>query len=138
MARRRGGEEQWIVKYLHWRTEEDDWEQGAVPGTGQTVLDESNLGTFDSFDELRQNLTERFGLPEDDDSWAIFGDEDGRIEVQFTVDEDNQQPSPRDLALWKQGRKKMWTANVSIYVEVGVVRAPSSDELTKMTGLQEI
>jgi hypothetical protein len=128
----------WIVQYFDWTSTEDSYEEGELLGTEVTVFSERNVGIWPSFEKMKAGLEAQFGLPSDPDAWSIFSDPDdpGRIDVQFTVDENNLEADEKDIALWKKGRKKLWAAYVVINVLVGDVRAPSAGELIKMTKLQ--
>ena len=128
-----------FVELVEWTATEHDYEQGEI-GKEHTVLSESKLGIFDSFPDLAEALS-RIGIPsvEDSGDGGYVFDDGGRarIAIPFTTDENNQIPSATDLKRWKAGKKKLYTAYVTVYVRVGTLGLPDARELSALTGLQE-
>ena len=125
------------VTYLTWISTEDSYEHGEV-GKGMTVLDESNVGRYEGPGQLMRDLVRRFGLPEDKKAWGAFDGENGRIEVQFLVNADNHEASPREIERWKKGEERLWAAHVSIYIVESVEKTPSPAEISRTFGIQVI
>jgi hypothetical protein len=132
------GKKKWAPQHMVWFSTEDSYKQGMLPDTTQTVLSERLSGVYPSFKKMQEALSAAWGLPENLDAWGAFSGENGRIDVQFLVDENNSEPSKQDIALWKKGRKKLWTIDASITVLVGELEYPSSATISKMAGIQEL
>lgn len=141
MARRKI-EDAIVVELVEWSNTEDDFEHGQDPGTEQLVLEDSNLGVFSSFAEVVDALG-RFGIPahgREGAEWHIFKDVDdsARIDIQFTVNEDNQIPTKREIEEWKRGDRTLWAAYVIVVVLTGTLEVPNAEELSRITGLETI
>lgn len=132
-----GQELEIFVSDFIWFKEEDDFKQGALPGTG-TDWHEKIGKKFKSFPDLVKYMNRNYGITSKLDNWGAFSGDVGRIEVQMMVDENNVEANKKDLALWKRGQKKLWIANISIYIEFTKSYEPSSDEISKTFGIQEI
>jgi hypothetical protein len=125
------------VTSTHWTNTEDRFREGEVGRPFDIHIEAKGL--FNSLDQLSQYLNGHYGVPlfsEEPDSWAVYGDENGRIDIQFHVNADNDAPSKRELSEWKKGKLKLWSAYVTLDVMIGNMRSPSPEELASETGLQ--
>lgn len=127
--------ELWQVTGVHMYTSEDDFEQGEVGGRNN-VLDEKNVGSYISAQAVKDALVRKFGFPDDKQAWFAMDDEDGRLSLSFQVNEDNNEPSAQEIALWKKGEGKMWTADVDVYLRLATVRSPSAQEISEAFGIK--
>ena len=113
-------------------TQEDNFEDGAF-GNFQHVWSEGHTGPYKSMADVMRHFSHTPGVPNEKDTWFVM--EDGRIDASWTVDEDNYAVSARDVAEWKAGKKRLWIADLSVYVTFAKRYTPSEDELVKLTGL---
>lgn len=127
--------ELWEVTSVSMYTEEDDWAHGQV-GSRNFVLSEKHVGSWTSPQQVKNALVSKFGFPDDKEAWFAMDEEDGRLCLSFTVDEDNNIPSAQQLARWKKGEEKMWTADVDVYLRLATVRSPDAKEIAEAFGVK--
>jgi hypothetical protein len=123
-----------VVTSIEWMNTEDSYERGEI-GQTFTVLAEENVGRYRTPAEMRQDLIGRFGLPEDRDAWLAF--DDGRIDVQFQVDVDNNPPTARERERWMRGETQLWAAYVTIHFVEAFEATPSRERIAEMFGIAE-
>jgi hypothetical protein len=125
-----------IVDLLSMETTEDSYEEGEV-GRRQSVLAERNFGVFKSMREAIHKASSFTGIPEK--NFYVFSGEDGRIEADGLVDEENNYVGDdnRFIDKWKMGEVKAWNADVSLYVRLAKTWTPTDDELVKLSGLRK-
>ena len=58
--------------------------------------------------------------------------EDGRIYTSLLVDEYNNAASESEIAAWKKGKKKLYSANYNIYVSLIYKKTPTVEELAEI------
>ena len=115
----------------------DNYKTGTDPSSSITDAYKINK-KFSSFSELTDYFMKNY-LTNQINNWGIFGDEDGRIKVQQYENDGGEEANQKELKEWKAGLIDLWLCNYSIYVEImSNGRAPTSDELIEITGLQEI
>ncbi len=121
--------EQIFVESVYWESTEDVFSEG-VGDIGMPILQERNVGMYDSVEDMVNGLSRKFGIPSDLKKWQAF--EDGRIDVQMLVDEENNEATERQIASWKKGEMKLWIADISIIIQLVRSRTPSVSEMVRM------
>ena len=126
-----------IVDYISMQTAEDTWEQGEI-GHARVVLVQGNAGTFKTIALAVKKASEITGIPEK--NFALFEGDEGRIEGQGLVDENNFYvgDDKRFLAEFKAGRVKAWNADVSVRVRFAKVWTPTIQEMKAVSNLGTI
>lgn len=125
--------EQIYVKNLYWDSTEDVFNEGDV-GTGRVVLSEENVGLYDSFKDMVNDLSRKFGITTDLERWIAF--EDGRINVQMLIDNKNYEADKRQVALWKRGEMRLWNAYITISIKFVTPHTPSVSEMSRNFGIR--
>ncbi len=127
----------WAALYIGWESVEDSYEEGELtgPGTSHVILAESIFIDAPTPDALIKKLSSRYGLPEGRDAWSAFDD---RLECSLLVDDDNMEATPRDVDAWKVGKKRLWSAHISVYVAHVSMRHPSTEEIAKAFGVEDM
>ncbi len=125
-----------IVDLLTMETTEDSYEEGEV-GRRQSVLAERNFGVFKSMREAIHKASSFTGIPEK--NFFVFSGEDGRIDANGLVDEENSYvgDDQRFIDKWKIGEAKAWNADVSLNVRLAKTWTPTDAELAKLSGLRK-
>jgi hypothetical protein len=132
--KRSAGQAMYSVTDIEMTTTEDSFEGGEI-GHSMRVLSEHNVGRYKTPQEMMQRLTSKYDLPKDKDNWLAF--EDGRIDVQFHVDENNSRVEGNDpiYKKWKEGAAKLWSADFHIWFVVSEERTPTPEEIAKDFGI---
>lgn len=111
---------------------EDDYNEGE--GKNVNSFNEKVNKSFSSGEELLKYISD-FVLyhPLKKEDYSIM--DDGRIVTSVLVDEDNSSASAREVEEWKNGNKKLYSANYNFYVTLTQEKTPSADELSKLLGI---
>jgi hypothetical protein len=98
-------------------TEQDDYQEGCLPETGDSVWIDCHWKA-DTKDDIIRQLMEFVGVNEGDDAVELdaYG-EQGRIDISQTENADGNDPSPTQYDLWKKGQEKLWYCTYSFKVE---------------------
>jgi hypothetical protein len=123
-----------LVTSIHKSVEEDDYEQGANPETTQNILDESNVGTYGSFQAMMDALEQKYGFPGKDEGWVAF--EPGRLTVNRSENADGYPLSSKEQEQFKAGKIKGYLADFDIYLELVKAQEPSVEEMVKLFGIE--
>jgi len=126
------------VESISKDVEEDNYEEGALPGTRQTVLHEEIGEIVDGLGGIVE-IAGRYGATDDLRGWGIMDGESGRILIQQQEDEDGDCVTTKDRkwSEFKKGKINLWIADYDIYVKfVNKMWDPSSDELIEALGIQ--
>lgn len=130
-----------LVQSMSWTNTKDKYEEGEV-GDSRGVLFEKDLGMFDTVADLVEEMSSRFGLSENMNDWAIYGEEthgdEGRIDVQMLVNEDNNEPSEREVAEWKAGKRTLWNAYIVIRFHLVTIGRVDADAFAEKFGIQVV
>jgi negative regulator of sigma E activity len=110
---------------------EDDYEQGE----GELV----NSYNF-SYNKRVQTITEILkyitnyvrGEKFDMKNWEY---EDGTARCSFLVDEDNTEPSNSQIKAWKEGKEKLYIAEVNVSITTVVGSYPTTDKEFEAEGI---
>jgi len=124
-----------IVDYLNMDVAEDNWEQGVI-GRMETVLHRSHFGTFKSVRDAVKAASTETGIPEKD--FSVFEGEDGRIDGQGLVDENNLYVGDdhRFMEKFEKGEVRAWSASVSLSIRFAKTYVPTDEEIEKNSGLK--
>jgi hypothetical protein len=119
-----------VLTYISCDRTEDDFEKGEI-GKTEVVMDEKCGKEFKTFNELIKYVSTNYGISDDKKAWYIYEDE---IRVSYQVNKDNDEPSSSEIASWKLGKVKLYSADA--YVRILFAKKPEGDELSKITGLR--
>lgn len=98
-------------------TEQDDYQEGCLPETGNSVWIDYHWKA-DTKDDIIRQLMEFVGVNEGDDAVELDAcGEQGRIDISQTENADGNDPSPTQYDLWKKGQEKLWYCTYSFKVE---------------------
>jgi hypothetical protein len=122
-----------IANYAEMTTTEDSFNVGEI-GRSHIVWSQKNLGTFKDTHSLIRGVASIIDVSSNPKDWGIF--DDGRIECSYHVDEENSEATPRELAEWKAGRTRLWSATVTVWVVFARVWEPDVATMKKTLGLQ--
>lgn len=121
-----------IASYAQMETTEDSFTQGEI-GRNHITWHQSNLGIFKTVQELIKKVSQTIDAPPPKD-WGIY--DDGRIGCAFMVDEQNAQASNREMADWKKGEFRLWSAEVTVNISFSRIWTPDESAMKKTLGLQ--
>lgn len=103
---------------IHFHREEDIFEHGCQPATGYSTSYGFGIKA-ETFEEWLKKAGEhclwRDPTPEDYDLNAC--EEDGRVDFQVMVDVNNHPATEREIGLWKEGKKRLYHATFTFYIE---------------------
>lgn len=122
-----------IASYAEMTTTEDSFNFGEI-GRSHIVWSQKNLGTFKDTQSLIRGVASIIGAPSHPKDWGIFAD--GRVECNYHVDAENSEATPRELAEWKEGRTRLWSATVTVTVAFSRVWEPDIAAMKKTLGLR--
>lgn len=123
-----------IVDMVEINSVLDDFERGELNEKGSSFYEE-NYGTFKSMPDLLRKLGQQFGCSMKTSDWICM--EPGRIDTDWTTDEDLVTASLQEIELWKKGQMKLYNAHMTLYFKVGRVYAPSEKEIEAMFGISD-
>jgi len=118
-------------------TTEDKWKTGEDPDSRGSSWGHKDLGfdTSQGFDTVGQALAavcESNFFDYKKESWIDFyadsGDEPGRFDGDFLVDNENSEASPGEIEAWKKGEKRLWNCHAVVRLEVRSVRPFGPDD----------
>jgi hypothetical protein len=105
------------VRHLLKLVEEDIFNEGCIPETAQH-MDVDFDRTYENQDELIEDICNFLGIENDKENYLLNScDEEGRIDFQLMENAEGYPASSRELALWKEGKCRLWAATYSAYVE---------------------
>ena len=110
---------------------EDSYEQGE--GAYVNGWDFDVRGTYDTFQDLIdaiENAT--YCFTNRPDNYVFL---DGTIQTDAIVDEDNEEPSDRQLQAWKRGEYELYAARLVLPIEVGAESHEMTEEEAEMFGI---
>ena len=124
-----------FVDHLIVETTEDNYEDGEI-GQSQINHSDKNFGVFKSVDEAVKSASNLTGIPVK--NFYVFDAEDGRVEANGLVDNDNFYvgDDKRFLEKWKRGEERAWSARVSMYLHFAAVWVPTDSEIMKRSRLK--
>ena len=119
-----------IVESVYVEVTENTFEDGET-GRSNLVFKHHNLRMVKTMPEVLQMLEKVTPLSAKD--FFAYDGEDGRIEADVLVDEDNNPiiDDKQYMDAWKKGEKKAWTLRVIAHVKFVKTWSPSTDELIK-------
>jgi len=74
-------------------------------------------GTYDSAEDLIKEIVKETGLFDFGVKDFVFDEEQSAIMTSDLVDENNNVADKKDIELWEKGEKKLYTANLWLYVQ---------------------
>lgn len=123
----------WAATHIEWDSVEDSYEEGELSNS-RTVLSETIFIKAATPAALIEKLASTYGLPERfQDAWSAF---DGRLNCDFLVDDDDQEATPRDVTAWHTGRKRLWSAHVSVVV--AHISMPDTSEIAEAFEVEDM
>ena len=94
---------------------EDSYEHGEGKRAGE--WDFNVKGTYDSAEDLIKAIVKETGLFNFDVKDFVFDEEQSAIITSDLVDENSNVADEKDIELWKKGEKKLYTANLWLWVQ---------------------
>jgi len=122
-----------IASYAEMTTTEDSFTEGEI-GRNHIVWDQSNLGMFKDVQSLIKKVGQYLSVPDKISEWGIL--DDGRIGCVYMVDEQNAEATDREMAEWKKGETRLWSAEVTVNVSFSRVWTPDETAMEKTLGLR--
>ena len=126
-------------------TVEDSYEEGEI---GREMLvwhnwsglwPRSNIGPFYSYDEVIEQLAEVPGAPKAKSAWAIYDDDEGRIEASWLVNNENYPAERDEIAAWQKRKIKLWSARLSVWLIAARIHgAPKTATIEAATGFERV
>lgn len=104
--------------------EEDIFADGCQPDSAATTSDSSLRWSSHDLDSLIGQLMAFVGCESSDNVIRDACDEPGRLDIQVYEGAEGTPASEAEMALWKEGKKRLWLACYSFYVE-SVIRTPA-------------
>lgn len=125
-----------LVEYAVMETVEDSYQEGEI---GQTMIvwEGHGFGPFADGKSLREYFADNPPyVPDEPNNWIIFPDDPGpaRIEATWTVNNDNETATPREIEEWKAGRVRLWTARLWLDISLVDKHEASEEILRQWTG----
>jgi hypothetical protein len=118
-------------------TTEDDFEKGEI-GRTRLVWEEGTTGPYRDFAALLAHFSSVPGAPTERAAWVVYGDEKGRIEASWTVDDENSSASKSEIEKWKQGKLKLWAARLNVRIAVAAQQIPTAEWIAKASGFEVV
>lgn len=108
----------WEVTHCVKSLEEDSFEHGCDPTTGQEYpLPEMFYASKPTIKELMDELWKWIPFKRDDEAVEYDScEEDGRIDIQGMEDADSNEPTERQMEEWKAGRLKLWAVTYHFWI----------------------
>ena len=124
-----------LVGYIHKAVTEDNYEDGEIPNTRQTLMSEEINKKFTSFEDLVEYLFLTYDLPDDPKDYIAF--EDGRIVASRMEDErgDVITADSPEWADFSDGLINLWAADFDVHVELIETRIPTVNEMSSTFGI---
>lgn len=128
-----------IIDAFYVTMEEDSYEHGALPDTAWEAVREKNIGTAKDFKEMVKLCAKHYPaiLDVKMDGFGVM-DDDGRILVQHEVTKYGDTPSTSEMKQFKNGEINLCIADMDIYIRIGKVYTPTSDEIKQMFNIQQL
>jgi len=122
-----------IASYAQMETTEDSFTEGEI-GRNHIVWDQSNLGIFKDVQSLIKKVTQYVSAPTNPRLWGIW--DEGRIGCGFMVDDQNSEATDREIAEWKKGQTRLWSAELTVNISFSRIWTPDEAAMKKTLGLQ--
>jgi len=95
--------------------EEDSYKEGCLSNTGRACeVDVAFKGA--TVKEVIDKIKDFFDVS-DDCIYLNSCDEKGRIDIGLLETSDSYKATKNDIALWKKGKKKLWSVTYTYYIE---------------------
>ena len=123
------------VKSYTAYTTEDVFDQGEVGATccAWSSRDNPVSGRFDTIEDALKAVCDANCFDYVPANCLNFGkdmpDEAGRFDISVMVDADNCEATKSEIEAWKQGRKRLWACQVSVYLGVCAERDLTPEEV---------
>ena len=123
------------VKHYAAYTTEDVFDQGEVGKTccAWTSSDNPVDGRFDTTEDALKAVCDANCFDYVPANCLNFGkdmpEEAGRFDISVMVDADNCEATKSEIEAWKQGRKRLWACQVSVYLGVCAERDLTPEEI---------
>lgn len=117
------------VKSYAAYTTEDIFDRGEVGFTycAWTSSDNPVIGRFDTIEDALKAVCEANFF--DYNCNNVIPEEAGRFDISVMVDADNCEATEHDIEEWKDGRKRLWSCQVSVYLGVCAERDLTPEEV---------
>lgn len=111
---------------------ENKFEEGEI-GKELIVWEDKLSGPYKSVKDLISHFSDVVGCPKED--WAIDGENDGIIRIEWVVNRENNPATERELELWRKGFS-LWIARLETKIVIVKQRPPTPKELAVLTGME--
>jgi hypothetical protein len=125
-----------ILDYMIWENAEDSYEEGEFTKR-HVVFEKKNVGSYNNVDEMIKDLS-KYGITDNKENYQIFTEDNGRLEVDFQVNDENIEPTKKEIEKWKKGEASLYNAHVSLYVSFAKVYIPKAEEMKNTLNLETI
>ena len=106
-----------IAKNTSVWSEEDIWEEGCQPNSQNKSNELGYEMKADSLPLLIEKLMNATGAYDKEDVLLDSCDEKGRIDIQVLKTFDDNSPSIRQIANWKEGTQRLWLVTYIFRIE---------------------
>jgi hypothetical protein len=117
--------EKFFITSWYAETNLDSYEHGEIGGGSEWDWRDMRFDLSKPFDSVSDALKAVCKVNAFDwekknwESWfKEYGEDPGRFDGGFMVDEENCEATEEDLELWKKNRKKLWCCRIQVNVEV--------------------
>jgi len=110
---------QYEINGVHQFTEEDTYNEGCQPNSGNSGFLSHIKIKADTVEELIKKLFSELCFKYDKDAMELDAcDEDGRIDISVMEDENGSEATASELKAWKEGNKRLWSGIYTAHVEL--------------------
>lgn len=122
-----------LVKWCTVDVHEDDYEEGE--GDYVQSYDLDLKGTYDSIQALIRDISRQSVFPDSIKDYVFFDANGGEITSDVTVNNDNYEPSSKEVKAWERGELTLYSARLSCGIEL-VITKPMTNEDAEEMGLE--
>lgn len=125
------------VRYFDAQTTEDDYDKGEV-GSCCSSWDSDGMdfrndpNGYGSVEDALKSVCEANCFKYRKECWnsygADMGEDFGRFDGSFMVDEDNSEATEGEIEAWRRKERRLWACYLVVQLEVRAVRELTEDE----------
>lgn len=123
-----------VIDSYEITTVKDDWEKGEVGGTVSewTQREIPVCGQFDSVSDALKAVCKANNLEFSSEGWTNwlkeYGEDGGRYDTDYNVDENNLELTTDEYEAWKSGKFAVYALRLAVWLKVQTVARDLTDE----------